>query len=167
MFRGGVVALAIGLALVAWLLSRDHAEESAGNGPSKEVVSAAELRAAANSLPYAVYWAGPLPGTELQLVESPGGTLVVYLGGGEADTEALTVGSYPIADPGGELAEFAARPDSETRRDAGGREVVFSRSQPTSVYFADPVGGVQVEVYDPSPARALALALSPRVRPVR
>ena len=64
------------------------------------------------------------------------------------------------------MREFAARPGAIVRHSKDGTEVVSSREQPTSVYFVGPDKAVQVEVYDPSPRRAMQLALSGRVRPV-
>ena len=44
------------------------------------------------------------------------------------------------------------------RKGANGREVVTDSEKPTSVYFVDPEDEVQVEVYDPSPEKAMSLA---------
>jgi hypothetical protein len=164
----GVAAL---VALVSWLTTRDHAEPAAkGETTQTRIVSAAELSSIAALVGHPVYWAGPITGAELEATEGPEGDVQVrYLEAGaeagEGEGEALTVGSYPLPDPSGALAAFAERPGSATRRAPGGREVVVSRRKPTSAYFVSPGNEVQVEVYDPSPKRALALALSPKVRP--
>lgn len=171
LLRGGVVAAAILVALVAWLASRDS-----GNGSSApaevgpRIVSAAGLGEAAATLGQPVYWAGAMPGTELALSELPeGGTQVRYLPQGtepkQASSKVLIVGSYPLADPKGSLAGFAQRPGAIVRHASDGREVISSEERPTSVYFASPDDSVQVEVYDPSPRRAMSLALSGRVVP--
>lgn len=165
-FRGGVVAVAIGLALIAWLVSRGSDEEAAGDESSARIVTESELRSAAAKLPFAVYWAGPDPAAELELVQSPTGVLIRYVKSDREEVEELAIGSYPVPNPDGVLGEFASRPSSSVADGPGGREVVFNADQPTSVYFADQVGGVQVEVYDPLPSRALALARSARVRPL-
>jgi len=171
--RIAVFTVAGVVALVAWLTTRGSGEP-AGIGETIEtrIVSAAELPNIAALTGHPVYWAGPIAGTELEATERPDGSVQVrYLEAGaeagEGEDEALTVGSYPLPDPARALAAFAERPGSETRRAPGGREVVFSRQKPTSAYFVSPGNGVQVEVYDPSPRRALALALSSKVRPAR
>jgi hypothetical protein len=51
------------------------------------------------------------------------------------------------------------------RRD--GAVVLVNRKRPASVYLAFPGQRLQVEVYDPSPAQALKVALSTKVAPVR
>jgi hypothetical protein len=170
LLRGSVLALALVVALVAWLTTRDSGEPAASEASSEtRIVSAAELGNAAALAGHPVYWAGPVRGTELEVTESSGDVQVRYLdegaAAGEGDAEALTVGSYPLPDPAAALAAFAKRPGSVSHRASDGREVVVSERSPTSAYFVSPDGSVQVEVYDPSPQRALALALSSKVRP--
>jgi hypothetical protein len=176
LLRSGLASLAAIVAIVAWLATRnddqggDRGEAAAE--PTVAIVSPAGLAAAGAELGQPIYWAGSLPGTELELEElSDGGARVIYLPGGEkAGTDSaatLTIGSYPLADPEAALAEFAARPPGAiVRHSEDGTEVVSSREQLTSVYFVGPDKAVQVEVYDPSPRRAMRLALSGRVRPV-
>ncbi len=175
MLRAGLASLAVVVALVAWLATRHDDQGNGGSEaqaePAVAIVSPARLAAAGAKLGQPVYWAGSLPGTELELEQlSEGGARVVYLPAGEeagADsTTALTIGSYPLADPEAALREFAARPGAIVRHAEDGSEIVSSREQPTSVYFVGPDKTVQVEVYDPSPRRAMRLALSGRVRPV-
>ena len=175
LLRAGLVTLAAAVAIVAWLATRGDDQGSDGPGararPAPAIVSPASLTAAGAKLGQSVYWAGSLPGTELELEElSEGGVRVIYLPAGEEagrdSTTALTIGSYPLADPEAALREFAARPGAIVRHSKDGTEVVSSREQPTSVYFVGPDKAVQVEVYDPSPRRAMQLALSGRVRPV-
>jgi hypothetical protein len=173
LLRAGLVSLAALVAIIAWLATRadDQGNEGreAQTAPSVAIVSPARLAAATAKLGQPVYWAGSLPGTELELEELPEGTRVIYLPAGEeagADSStALTIGSYPLADPESALREFAARPGAIVRHASDGTEVVSSREQPTSVYFVGADKTVQVEVYDPSPRRAMRLALSGRVRP--
>lgn len=172
LLRGGVIVTALLVALVAWLATGDDGSDSstglAEDGP--RIVTAAELSDAATTLSQPLYWAGEVPDSELELTELPeGGARVRYLAAGTAagddSTEVLTVGSYPVADPGSALEGFAGRPDAIVRHSRDGREVVSSEERPTSVYFVDPENSVQVEVYDPSPERAMRLALSGRVQP--
>lgn len=174
LLRGGLASLAIVVGLVAWLATRNDDQGDKGAAaaaPSVTIVSSTGLAAVAAKLGQPVYWAGSRPGTELELEELPeGGARVVYLPAGEkagADSAAaLTIGSYPLADPEAALREFAARPGAIVRHSEDGTEVVSSQEQPTSVYFVGPDKAVQVEVYDSSPRRAMSLALSGRVRPI-
>ena len=85
---------------------------------------------------------------------------------GADSTTALAIGGYPLGDPKAALRAFAARPGAMIPHAKDGTEVVSSKEGPTSVYFPRADKGVQVEVYDPSPLRAMRLALSGRVPPV-
>jgi hypothetical protein len=172
LLRGVVVGIALVVGVVAWLATKDESGEPARAEPTSEtrLIGAEELPGVAAQTGHPVYWAGSMPGTELEVTESSDGTVQVrYLPdgaeAGEESSEALTIGSYPLSDPAGALDEFAERPGSVIRHSRDGREVVISTQTPTSAYFASPDNSVQVEVYDPSPKRALALALSGQVRP--
>jgi hypothetical protein len=171
LLRGAVVGLALVVGVVAWLATRGGDSEPAATEPAVEsrLISTGELPQIAAQSGHPVYWAGPIPATNLELTElDEGGEQVRYLPeGAEAGDEdaALTIGSYPLPDPSGALEAFANRPSSVTHRGKNGREVVLNKESPTSVYFASPDNSVQVEVYDPSPERALRLALSGRVQP--
>lgn len=173
LLRASIVAIAIAAALAAWLATRD----SGGNAPVAEthsrIVSPAELAEASAVLGQPIFWAGTLPATEMKLYElaEGGGAQVAYMpegsGAEEPSAGVLTIGSYPLADPTAAVRKIASGKGALVRHSRDGREVVTTRDQPTSVYFADPKGGVQVEVYDPSPKRAMTVARSGRVAPVR
>jgi len=175
MLRIGIVALAVLVGLIAWLATRGDDGESdpasASAGLEAKIVSGEELEELAASAGHAVYWAGEMPGKEIEASETSEGDFQVrYLdegteaGGGGAGV--LTIGSYPLPDPVAAVEGFAARKGSITRSSADGREVVTSTEKPTSVYFASSDGSVQVEVYDPDAQEAMSLALSAKVRPV-
>lgn len=175
MLRVGVVALAIVVGLIAWLVTRGDDGEStsapASTGLEAKIVSGEELEELAASAGHAVYWAGEMPGKEMEASETAEGDFQVrYLdegteaGGGGAGV--LTIGSYPLPDPIAAVEGFAGREGSITRSSPDGREVVTSTEKPTSVYFASSDGSVQVEVYDPDAQEAMSLALSAKVRPV-
>jgi hypothetical protein len=171
LLRGAVFGLALVVGVVAWLATRDGDSEPVATEPPAEsrFVSVGELPQIAAQSGHPVYWAGPIPEMNLELTElDEGGEQVRYLPEGVEvgnDDEALTIGSYPLSDPSGALEAFAKHSGSVTHRGRNGREVVFSKANPTSVYFVSPDNSVQVEVYDPSPKKAMSLALSGRVRP--
>ena len=160
--------------MVAWLATRDSgssSESASSETAAPRIVDLAQLQEAAASLGQPIYWAGPVEGKELQLTElSEGGVQVLYLPegteAGKASAKSLTVGSYPLPDPTAALEGYAKRKGSHAFHSKDGREVVTSAESPTSAYFASPENAVQVEVYDPSPKQAIALALSKRVEPV-
>jgi hypothetical protein len=173
LLRGAVVGLALVVGFVAWLATGDDDEAAAPAPEAAEarIVSEADLAGLGADVGHPVYWAGPMPGTELEATElaEQGGVQVRYLEegaeAGSGDAGTLTIGSYPLSDPAGAVDAVAEQPGAIVRTSGDGRKVVTSAELPTSVYFASPDNSVQVEVYDPSPARALRLALSPRVRP--
>jgi hypothetical protein len=172
LLRVGVVGLALLVGLIAWLGTRsDDVTEPAAEGFAARIVSEEELEEIAALSGHPVYWAGPVAGTSLEVSEGVGGGVQVsYLeqrteGGGDQNDQ-LTIGSYPLADPMSALEGFAERENAIVRRGADGRKVVSSTEAPSSAYFVSPDGLVQIEVYDPSPKRAMSLALSGRVEAV-
>jgi hypothetical protein len=174
MLRWGVIAAAVLVAVIAWVATSgddDSGESEATAGFEAKVVSEAELQEIAGSAGHAVYWAGPIEGKELEASESEsGGVQVRYLDEGAEpgsdSTGTLTIGSYPLADATKALEGFAERPGAIVRQSDVVGEVVSSPEAPSSAYFASPDGSVQIEVYDPSPARAMSLARSGKVQPV-
>lgn len=174
--RAGVIGLAIAVALVAWLVTRGGDDDGGGAEPAPasfeaKVVDEGELSEIVAEAGHDVYWAGPIDGTELEASEGEdGGVQVRYLQDGQEPGSdpngTLTIGSYPLADAAGALEGFAGREGAIVRRASDGTEVVSSAQAPSSVYFASPDGSLQVEVYDPSPERAMALATSGDVQPV-
>lgn len=171
LLRGAVLGLTLVVALVAWIASGDDEEAAAPVVEAEpRIVAVEELEEVAVGAEYPLYWAGAMPGAALELTESETGIQLRYLdegaGVGEESAAFFTVGSYPLADPTGALDALAAEPGAIVRRSPDGRRVVTRRENPNSVYFASPDNSVQVEVYDPSPQRAMALALSELVRPI-
>jgi hypothetical protein len=161
LLRAGVLTLALLVGLATWLVTRDDdsREEPGGIG---RIATLEELREVRDTLGQPIYWAGPIPFSRVELRELDHGVQLIYLPldgpTGEEPPKTLTVGSYPLPDPAKAVEGFARRPGSVVRRAADGRELVFSRGTPTSVYFASPDNTVQVEVYAPSPRQALDVA---------
>lgn len=173
LLRGGLIALALLVGVIAWVTTRGDDGEST---PEPEVieahiVSVKELAEFADSAGHPVYWAGAQPNTELELSQDAGEQVFVrYLRSGaevgSERAEALTIGSYPGNDPTAALEEVSGSPGAIVRQSKSGRELVSNASNPNSVYFASPDNSVQVEVYDPSPKRAMSLAMSGEVQPI-
>jgi hypothetical protein len=171
--RGAVIALALLVGVIAWLATRGDDSSSPESATRKvsptRIVTVDELRQVAARLEQPIYWAGPVAGMELELKELDEGVQLAYLPkgtpAGEGPDKVLTLGSYPLPDPVKSLQGFAQRPGAIVHRAGDGRTVVVSEQTPNSVYFASPDNSVQVEVYDPSPRRALNLALTGRAQP--
>jgi hypothetical protein len=172
LLRGGVVAIAIVIAVVALIVSggEDEGPPTLPEAGSR-IVSEGELAEAAAALGQPIYWAGPINGADLELEELPEGegARVRYVpegsAAGEAPTNVLTIGSYEVGNAVTALENFAAEPGATSRQGQSGLEVFVNEERPTSVYFADPEGAVQVEVYDPAAKMAMSLALSGKVEP--
>jgi len=179
LLRWGVVGLAVVVALVAWIATRDGGDDAssestpaaAAEAVPPRIVDADELGEVSAELDQPVYWAGPIEGRELQLTElgGSGGVQIAYVPegteAGKGKPGVLTIGSYPLPDPEAAVQGFAERKGSTVREASDGREVVSSAEAPSSVYFAAADNSVQVEVYDPSAGKAMALALSGKVEP--
>ena len=174
LLRSAILAIALLVAIVAWLSTRDDGKTQSASGvqatPAR-IFSPSELGSLVTGSGHQVYWAGPVPGTRLEGTASANGNVTIrYLtGGAEAGSprgDFLTVGTYPLPNASAALERLAASPGASARHSADGTEVVTTKSAPRSAYFTSPEKSLQIEVYDPRPGRALALALSGRVRPV-
>jgi hypothetical protein len=133
-------------------------------------VTPAALAALQHSVGHGVYWAGAMPGGTYELTQTGGGRIYVrYLPRGVpvgTTRNFLTVGTYPLANAFS-VTRRLAREASAMHVDAGRGAVAFSsRNAPTSVYVAFRGSPVQIEVYDPVPARARALVTSGKIVPV-
>jgi len=145
-----------------------------GESPSQtaEEVSVQELRDFAASSGSAVYWAGALPGRRLELTEAEGNNVFIrYLTDdavvGDGRPAFTTVGTYAFDGAYREVQRRGKSKGMETRPVPGGGLATWSEKRPSSVYLGFPGSDLLVEVYDPDPQRARALALSSEVGPVR
>jgi hypothetical protein len=162
-----VVAVALGIGFLAWLLLKDG-----GDDQSAKEVSVQELEDAAASQDQPVFWAGPQTGAKYELTETEDGSVYVrYLTGeaeaGDPNPSFLTVATYPLPNGYARVVAAGRREGAETRRIRGGGLAVLDPQRPSSVYLGYPRGKYQVEVYHPSPNRARDLVLSGAIEPVR
>lgn len=174
---GAVVAVAAVVAFLVWYFAiRDGGggnTSSALVGVGPVAASQADLVDLSGSLDQPVYWAGKQPGTtQLELTQTQDGNVYVrYLTNNAPVSSAkpsyLTVGTYPFPDAYHALQVIAKRPGGIEKDVADDGLVVTNRNSPKSVYLAYPDQDVQVEVYDPHPAKALELVTSGAIAPVR
>jgi hypothetical protein len=133
------------------------------------LVAAGDLsRVAGSGVP--VFWAGPRRGARYELtVRRPGPVVLRYLPAGvpagERGVGRLTVATYPQRGAYARVRAEAARPGQRSRRLPGGGVAVAGAGATTSAFLAFPRVDVQVEVYDPRPGAAWALAAAGRIRP--
>jgi hypothetical protein len=112
-----------------------------------------------------VYWTGTQAGYRYELTRTSAGDVYVrYLPHGakvgNRQADYRVVGTYPYT---GALAALQAYHGGTRTRLAGGGVVLSTTADPKSVHIAYPGLDYQIEVYDPVPGRALALALAGRV----
>lgn len=165
-----LAVLAVAVAVIAFLLLRG---DDNGGGPVEPTVASGEdLRELAEDAGHEVYWAGERPNTRIEFEEADDGLVYVrYLpetGDPAADRDrSLTIGSYPVGDAIAGLEVVAGRKGTTRQELPGGALVVTNENRPTSVYLAYPGSPIQIEVYDPDSAKAMQVAVSGDVIPLR
>ena len=143
--------------------------------PQRAPASAAtisDLRGVQTSTGHPVFWAGRKRGYTYELSRTADGNIYVrYLPPGvpvgAAGSDFLSVGTYPQKDAFKAIQAAKKQEGEIVKPLPGGGFAVASPNRPQSVYFAYPDSQVLVEVYDPSPARAMRLVTSGDVAPVR
>lgn len=171
-----IVLVVVAGGLVLWLLlsARNDDKGSEETTPAAAarppvLANGRALRALAAEVEYPLYWAGRVPGRKIELTRAAGGNIFLrYLTPsarvGDPRPDFLTVGTYPVKDAFAATRDVAQRPGMIVRKLPRGGIAIASRARRSSVYFSFPGSPVQVEVYDPDPARAMRLVLSGRIR---
>ena len=183
---GAVVALALAIAFVVWLVVRGNdntsstAKTSTTHKPGKktpkprETIKAASpqtLRALAQASGHPIYWAGPQPKVKYELTQVTDGRIYIrYLPKGVpiGDRRAayLIVATYPVKDAYKAVRTAAKESGAVTFHTSRSGLAVYNQSAATNVYLAYPGSKFQVEVFDPNPSRARQLVRSGTVRPI-
>jgi hypothetical protein len=159
-----VIVLAAAAGLVAWLLLRDNGGGSTTTTTQASgavAASPARLLKLAASLQHPIFWLGRKRGDTYELTQAHDGKIYVrYLPSGVAVGAAkpyLTVATYPFPGAYAAISKQAAARGAVTARLARGGIAVLDTGYPESVHIAYPGLDYQVEVYDPTPARAMRL----------
>ena len=184
---GAVLALAIAIGFVVWLLVRNDDDNSPKTVTTTAVTTGTRtvpgarsllvaatpqrLAALAKAARHPIYWAGRKPNTTYELTETRDGRIYVrYLPRGVkiGDRRAayLIVATYPVKNAYKAVQTAAKENGATTFRVKGGGLAVYNSSAATNVYFAYPGSQFQVEVFDPKPNRARRLVASGAIRPV-
>jgi hypothetical protein len=134
-------------------------------------ISVQKLTSLSGSLGQPVFWAGSERGSTYELSRTKDGRIYIrYLPTGvkPGDTRAnfLAVGTYPQADAFSVLKATAKKQGQATIKLGGGGLAFADKTHPTSVYLAYPGSDYQIEVFDPSSARARRLVVSGKVVPI-
>jgi hypothetical protein len=165
-----IVVAAAAAGVGAWLVAARSSSSNQATrvAPTAPVaLSASGLKTLAGVVGQPIYWAGPRKHYFYELKRTANRNVYIrYLppgvNAGAPGHRYTIIATYPF--PNGLAA---------LKRVAGGRGIdlpgggiaLVDEKHPTLVHLAFPKVDYQVEVYDPSPARALALVTSGRVRP--
>ena len=180
---GAVVAIALAAAFAVWLIVRGKGDSSSSSTttPTAQTTTTAEigpvaatparLRALADEVGHPVYWVGPRQNRTYELTRTSSGRIFIrYLPPsakvGTRSARYTIVGTYPVEGALEVLQRLSTQPGEKSTPAPGGGLAVYSTSSPNNVYLAYPGTDVQIEVFDPSPKRALRLVTSGRVAPV-
>jgi hypothetical protein len=181
---GGVVALALVAAaalaviLVVALRNGDDAappiSTQAATAPATdqpaEIVDRAGLEQLAAGLDTPVYWAGETDDARYEVTRLADGTVYVrYLPDGAEPGSArtyLTVATYPRPSAFSEIQQASREDGADVFPVGVGGIAVVRPSTPSSVNFAQPTVGAQIEVFSPKAGEARRLVESGAVVPV-
>jgi hypothetical protein len=137
---------------------------------SPKATSAAQLRALQSSVGHPVYWLGSRRGSTYELTHTSDGRIYVrYLSAGAKVGDRrpqTTVGTYPVADATAAIEAIGKRTNAKPFAVAHRGLAVVDADHPTSVYVGFPGSKYEIEVFDPSAARARQLVSSGLVVPV-
>jgi hypothetical protein len=180
---GAVLAVAAAAGVGAWAVvsNRDSGSTAAPTpaAPSATATATAKpiapvglsakgLRTLTASISQPIYWAGPKPGYLYELTRTSTGKIFVrYLPAGtqvgSKKATYLIVATYPFRNALKALTNLTKQHQLKIPR---GGVAIVDAIHPQSVHLAFPGINDQIEVYDPSPKRSLAIAKSGAVRPV-
>jgi len=165
---GAVLALAIAAGFVAWLaLHNRNSSSSQAKNTSAVAASVTQIKNVAASVHHPVFWLGPKAGYTYELTQTQSGKVYVrYLPLGVkvgAAKPYLTVGTYPFPGALAAVQREANAKGAVTVKLAHGGLAVLDAGYPKSVHLAYPSVDYQVEVFDPTPARAMQIVSSGQV----
>ncbi len=127
-------------------------------------MSAKEIAALPRSLGHPVYWLGAEKGSTYSVIRSPNGNVSIrYLPHGVplATTKTYpSVATYPFPNAYRSTKALTKNPTVRRLTVPNGGVAVYDTGYPQSIHVAYPSSDVQIEVYDPSAARARAAVTS-------
>ena len=173
---GAIVAVAIAVAFVVWLIVRGGDSNTASTTTNGQAVGPVattedELRSLSDELGHPLYWAGPIPDQTYELTRTSDNRVFIrYLPKGVPvgirQAAYTIVGTYPVDNAYKVLKTLAKKPDESSFSAPSGGFAVYSTTQANNVYPAYPGSNLQIEVYDPSPQKARGLITSGQVTAV-
>jgi hypothetical protein len=178
---GAVIAVAAVAAFLIWYFAiRDTGNDTSNpttNTSGQRVIGPVEestngLASLSKKFDQPIYWAGSQPNAKLEFTRNGLGQMYVrYLPPdidiGDRNKGYLTIATFPFNNAYNALQSVAKKPGAVVKTAPDNGLVVTNKDSPIHVYLAYPNKDFQIEVYDPDPARALAVATSGDVQPVR
>lgn len=173
----GAVVIIVVAAILSFTLGGDDNKTSSptNNGGNTAVapvapVNAEGLKTAVAAVGGAgkVYWAGEEANfTYVFRSEANGQASVRYIPpDGDPNAQGAVyrvLGNYPIPNAFEVTKKAADGADSVLLTNSDGSIVVYNKNKTTNVYIAFPDVDVQIEIFDPTPGKALELATSGRI----
>ena len=170
----GVAIVLVALALPGCGGSEESASTATSSRPAAQrpiAVSLDRLRSFAETIGHPVYWAGPRSGGYELTVDVNGNIFIRYLEGnvqpGSRRRTSLTVATYLFANAYRVLRAASRVPGATVDHTPDGGLAVIRPGSSLNAYIAYPERDVQIEVYDPRAGRALALATTGAITPIR
>jgi hypothetical protein len=169
------IAIAIAAVAITWAVVWRGGSSPGPNGPTSAssikpvALNAPGLRALARVVPQPIFWAGPKKHYLYELTRQTNGNVYIrYLppgvNAGAPGAKYLVIATYPFK---GAFAGLKAVSHGKQIKIGGGGIALVDPSYPKSIHLAYPGFNYEIEIYDPSPAEARAVALSGAVVPVR
>lgn len=170
----GAVVVIVVAAIISFTVGGDDKKSSSSNttiaATQQPPVNAEGLKTAVAAVGGAgkVFWAGEEAGFTYVLSTQENGQASVRYIPADGDPQAggpvyRVLGSYPIRDAFNVTKKAGEAADSVLLTNSDGSVVVYNKNKTTNVYIAFPKVDVQIEIFDPTPGKALELATSGRI----
>jgi hypothetical protein len=136
------------------------------DGTGQVALTETELKDIAMRLDSKVYWIGPLNKYKYVLtVNGSGVYFIKYIPDGYDPTDLAkkytTVATYKVTSAFEAIKSIDGREDGIHLLSSDGKAIFYSKETATNVYAAFPNEDLQIEVFDPSPGRALRYVNTP------
>ena len=162
------------LAFGAFSLFLNNSDTSATQSTAGQLaLTESELKSVVANLNSVIYWVGPLENAKYTLdVTDAGAAFVRYLPNGEGANDTaknyLIVATYRVNAAYDAIKTAGNEQDGIGLMTSDGAAVYYNKNAATNVYLAYPGQDLQIEVFDPSPGKALQLVNTiGLVKPIR
>jgi hypothetical protein len=154
-------------------LFSNNSSSSSQSTAGQMALTESELKSVVANLNSVVYWVGPLENAKYTLdVTDAGAAFVRYLPNGEGANDTaknyLIVATYRVNAAYDAIKTAGNEQDGIGLLTSDGAAVYYNKNAATNVYLAYPGQDLQIEVFDPTPGKALQLVNTiGLVKPIR